>query len=418
MNGQLSEESVNALLQSAKSADKNFQVFGASKHQYILNPVTTTEKVHAFEEKYGLKLPEAYVRFLTEIGNGGAGPYYGLYSLEELESWNRDMLNQEAERQPLIDHNLDARKWNTVMQECEDDEKYDEIMQNLHTGMLVIGTQGCTFDNILMCKGSECGKIVYIDWNLLEDSPPFLTGLTFEEWYMSFFQEIIQGNDVRGYGYKYLGSEEDLIRIYENANLLEKKNVIASFLRFHKLSDRSRIFLMSISQKELDAARLSVLLKSDSASGVKLFENFLSGSNIAAAVECVRQLPQKEKDRFYQPMLEILYTEDKVDKERILYYLHDCNCRKAADILQFAMNKKNPEEERKAAIYVMGQCADVSEYIDDFILLMREDSYWIVHTALQSAKRAGLQSPELTNHYQWMKEKYRDDEMMMNNLKR
>jgi len=37
-----------------------------------------------------IKLPEDYVYFLTQISNGGAGPYYGLCSLEKF--WMKYLL--------------------------------------------------------------------------------------------------------------------------------------------------------------------------------------------------------------------------------------------------------------------------------------------------------------------------------------
>lgn len=37
-----------------------------------------------FEARYNVKLPPEYVFFITQVGNGGAGPYYGLYPLEKL----------------------------------------------------------------------------------------------------------------------------------------------------------------------------------------------------------------------------------------------------------------------------------------------------------------------------------------------
>lgn len=82
----LTKEKVVDVLKKAKKIDKELNVFGASSHKYKLNPVTTIEKVEEFEEKYGIKLPKEYVNFLTKIGNGGAGPDYGLFPLERVNN--------------------------------------------------------------------------------------------------------------------------------------------------------------------------------------------------------------------------------------------------------------------------------------------------------------------------------------------
>lgn len=80
-------------------------------------------------------------------------------------------------------------------------------MEQVYAGLIIIGTQGCTYDNLLMGNGSEEGKIVYIDWNLEPEYGPYFTHMTFLEWYENYFREIILGNSVRSYGYIRLGKE-------------------------------------------------------------------------------------------------------------------------------------------------------------------------------------------------------------------
>jgi hypothetical protein len=48
-----------------------------------INPALTPAQVQQAEEELGFKFPELFVRIYTEIGNGGFGPGYGLYPLEE-----------------------------------------------------------------------------------------------------------------------------------------------------------------------------------------------------------------------------------------------------------------------------------------------------------------------------------------------
>ena len=69
-----------------KELDREFEEFGADEHQYEYNPVIPLSEVRAFEERCDVKLPKGYVEFLTQVGNGGAGPAYGFYSIEELEN--------------------------------------------------------------------------------------------------------------------------------------------------------------------------------------------------------------------------------------------------------------------------------------------------------------------------------------------
>jgi hypothetical protein len=62
--------------------DKGESVFGAFMHHYQMNPVLTEESLSAFEKQYGFTLPDEYRRYLKLVNNGGVGPFYGMYSLE------------------------------------------------------------------------------------------------------------------------------------------------------------------------------------------------------------------------------------------------------------------------------------------------------------------------------------------------
>jgi hypothetical protein len=66
-----------------RNADPQFRVFGTDHHHYQLNPCLTESEARAFEQRYGVTLPEEYRAFLLRAGNGGAGPGYGLFPLPE-----------------------------------------------------------------------------------------------------------------------------------------------------------------------------------------------------------------------------------------------------------------------------------------------------------------------------------------------
>ena len=195
-------ERIKTLAALAKKADPQCLVFGSEKHQYTFRPPIDKETVHAFESRTGLTLPEEYVRFLTEVGNGGAGIDYGLYSLEAVEK--RVTPETASAGLTLFDYEDPAQVYfekNMAMEELDEQygeaavEQCDALYADTVRGMLVIGTAGCTYDYFIMCQGKKQGYIGTLDWNMepeREDAPA-LFDLTLSEWLENYFKRIILG---------------------------------------------------------------------------------------------------------------------------------------------------------------------------------------------------------------------------------
>ncbi|BDI18435.1 hypothetical protein ANSO36C_42370 [Nostoc cf. commune SO-36] len=65
--------------------DATFEVFGSESHQYQFKPCLSNKDIQVFESRYNIILPGEYRNFLLEVGNGGAGPGYGLSVLLGIE---------------------------------------------------------------------------------------------------------------------------------------------------------------------------------------------------------------------------------------------------------------------------------------------------------------------------------------------
>jgi hypothetical protein len=72
---------IRAKLQQLRTRDVALAQFGANEHGYRIGRPLTPAELQAHEQRMGVSLPDEYRRFLTELGHGGAGPYYGLFTL-------------------------------------------------------------------------------------------------------------------------------------------------------------------------------------------------------------------------------------------------------------------------------------------------------------------------------------------------
>ncbi|MBD5112878.1 MAG: SMI1/KNR4 family protein [Ruminococcaceae bacterium] len=183
---------VKSLAALARERNPNPQEFGAIKHKYLFDPPIGIDKVREFETASGLTLPEAYIQYLTQIGNGGAGPDYGLFPLEKIKAI------YDPNEEIFLDKKDIDEEWAEICRAYDeslenDDSEYLKIEQRAFNGSVIIGTPGCTMYTILMCKGENYGKIGIIDSDMVEEYVPQIFDKTFEEWILEYFRKAAEG---------------------------------------------------------------------------------------------------------------------------------------------------------------------------------------------------------------------------------
>lgn len=169
MNNQL--ENIKNKLDELKQLDTDFEVFGSQKHNYTLNPTLSPEIIRQFDAKYKVNLPSGYVDFLTTLGNGGAGPFYGLEPFENIVFDDLDYKIKGSLLNPSKPF-LHTEAWNLEFEPtvCEDenekeyDRQYEEFT-NLYfdkehiNGVIAICNYGCGIRINLVVNGKEYGNI-------------------------------------------------------------------------------------------------------------------------------------------------------------------------------------------------------------------------------------------------------------------
>ena len=204
---------IKALAQKCLRCDPTYKIFGANQHKWKFAEPTDMKKIHDFENDMKISLPEALVRYLTELGDGGAGPDYGIYSLEEMRKRNV-FLPQTANLPVMLDHSMTDEQWIDFAEKYEtlDDivysdkfdtktkEQQEKLKQELRdmelsliAGGVCIGTPGCTMNSILMCRGAAAGEVFVVDFDYIYQlqSEPYCCG-KFEDWIIKEMKKSIE----------------------------------------------------------------------------------------------------------------------------------------------------------------------------------------------------------------------------------
>lgn len=191
-------------LQQAKDKDELFKVFGAGSHKYEINAPTSILEIDAFEQHYGIQLPESFRCFVLNIGNGGrsylnsgAGPFFGIYPFgENLDDLIHKNVEQHLKKECTLHPHITESQWDDLTdpfyEDDISDENHEELNGALYGGILPLGSQGCSFIHALVLNGPYKGMVVNLDRGEL--SPPkFSEDKNFLDWYERWLDEIISG---------------------------------------------------------------------------------------------------------------------------------------------------------------------------------------------------------------------------------
>jgi hypothetical protein len=139
--------SIDARLRELAAGDRGLTVFGSNRHRYELRTCATPSELSAFEQAHRVTIPSEYRAFITRIGNGVAGPGYGLIPLAP---WSRrDPVSGEPS---AIDRpfplatgwiNTTAPRWTGA----------------LHDGCLRLADLGCGYFDVLVVTGASAGQV-------------------------------------------------------------------------------------------------------------------------------------------------------------------------------------------------------------------------------------------------------------------
>ena len=153
------EQRVERILKKLKQVkQKGLSCFGSDSHKFRLNPPIDEDSIRRFETTQSVSLPADYRCFLKTAGNGGAGPYYGLYKLDQ---WD-DFIDWTLDDPPNDLLSLPCPLQPKMSRDAEWELQFNDAVSP-YQGIISIGSQGCTYAMGLIVTGDCAGRVVYLD---------------------------------------------------------------------------------------------------------------------------------------------------------------------------------------------------------------------------------------------------------------
>ena len=429
-------------LAQAKAADKDLEVFGASSHKYHLNPPVSEAEVLAFEEKYGVSLPEDYRAFVQTIGDANAqkletmaGPYYGLSAFGTQVD---DLLYEGSEiylKAPCaLSPDMTQEEWEALsapleFDDFEDDEEEGYVIEvednyfaeraKVFGGLLPLGSQVCTYYHALVLNGKYAGRVVNVDLDLAQ--PKFAFETNFLDWYERYLDEVISGQLIDDsptwFGYYRGEPAEELLNEYEHTTdrktqtdcldgVYHKKTPLESALlgkieKLIALNNEDRDFLIEIlCQSSYERAKPYLqTLVTEKPKKVFQYIWWYAQDHCADWVPAVKELLPTINDEETFNFATYLLAETEDFEE---------------DILPFTDNA-NPQI-RSTAYYTLGKSQKKEQYLDIFIKGLQETDNDVLRTVIQAI--SGVKDEHLLPYYKQIAKRFsKDEDYILSNLK-
>lgn len=168
----IDHNAIREALSILRSSLDKVTVFASDSHKFVMNPVASGTQIAEFESQHGVQLPRDYRDFLLHVGNGGAGPCYGVFALGEMDdgwgqaSWDSESVGNLAQPFPH------SEPWNdqegAPVYDQNNVEEYDHLLiefekkyysTELVNGAIPICHRGCAYRYWLVVTGQERGNI-------------------------------------------------------------------------------------------------------------------------------------------------------------------------------------------------------------------------------------------------------------------
>ncbi|MEV0136629.1 hypothetical protein AB0H83_50425 [Dactylosporangium sp. NPDC050688] len=229
------------------------KAFGVEAHGFVLGAPLPEAVVAEFEKRHEVTLPPAFRLFVTELGNGGAGPGYGLCRLAPSCCVYRRSVHL-ARPSPYLPG---PRYFGDWVQRYEDPPGTGGSFLR---GTLEVAHHGCSLGTRLVVTGPARGRL----FNLDTEGPigPYVVeDADFLAWYERWLDEAVAGYDVGWFGERLPLEEPELVAALTGDPSPERRaRAGESLLQLPAIRDSSWTALADTMTTDIDATVRAELL--------------------------------------------------------------------------------------------------------------------------------------------------------------
>lgn len=370
---------------------QDLSCFGSESHRFRMNNLAEESELALFESEHGVALPACYRSFLLHIGNGGAGPYYGIYKLQR---WD-EILESTGEESPLNNwRNHDCPSnflklpcpLHPEMERVDDWEDQFSQVVSPYQGMITIGTQGCSYMMGLIISGDCSGRVVYLDG---DGGPPYVVRETdFLAWYERWLDELLAGYDTDWFGFGLGGSESALIALLDSsdASPADRVDALNAIQRMPSLSpsgqDTIRRFLTH-DNANVRAAACTVIAEFRIATAENALQELLSDESVDVQRAAIRANATVRGSSAQNEITPQLRSHDSGVAEQAFESLSEQSPLPREMLLDLLKSSPHPRVRAAAA----GAIEWTSDDIDLLIHLLKHETDWQVRQYASTAFR-------------------------------
>lgn len=413
-------ERIKKKLILVKDIDKDFEVFGADSHKYVVGKTISKNDILKFESDYAVSLPEPYKEFLLYIGNGGisyenaaGGPGYGIFPFgENLAEFvyddSENYLKQDCRIYPEMSNDF----WGELIRNIEENDNISEEdftieLSKIFAGILPIASQGCTYYYGLVLNGEFKGRVVNVDID--RQIPFFAFESNFLDWYERWLDEITAetaNDDTDLFNHTLGGAVSHILDVFSITESEETKlECLTGILRKQKIDSQWLDILekeYKLSENEIQKKLLQVFTKFDYNRAYPHLIDFAKKD----ALSVFQFVFWYAKDKSLDWLEFIKDNIEKINDDETFsfctYLLKEMNIDYSAVIIPFTSH--NNENIRVSAYYTLGLLENKIDYLETFILGLNDKANRVIHTALQALN--GVHDRKLLEHYKNIALKY------------